>query len=103
MFPYTLEYQKVTKGTYDIKGDYQNGSSEWVSIGKCDAVPAGRNNVIQLPDGKTETFSYVIRSLSPECREFKYGEKLRLSFGGQIIYLSVKGFARYQLQSKIWA
>jgi len=104
MKAYFLEYLRETSGYYDEHGDYVQGSHEWVDLGKCDAVPAGRNNTIQLPDGVTDTFSFTISNLPRNCREFHKGERIRLTaLGREKIELEVKGFARYQLQCKIWA
>ena len=101
---YRLEYLQEGVGHYDENGIYHLGQDIWVSVGRCDAVPAGRNNIIQLPDGSTESFSFTIGNLNPRGREFKYGERIRLTVLGQEhINLTVKGFARYQHQCKIWA
>ena len=102
---YSLEYLQEGAGYYDDNGDYHPGEDIWVSIGRCNAVPAGRNNVINLPDGMKVTFSFTIILHNPRSREFRYGERLRLTtvFGNEQIDLTVKGFARYQHQCKIFA
>jgi hypothetical protein len=102
---YKLEYLVEGQGYYDGNGDYQPAEDAWVEYGRCNAVPAGRNNVIGLPDGQTIAYSFTIILHEPKCREFKYGERLRLTtvFGCEQVELSVKGFARYQYQAKIWA
>ena len=104
---YELEYLIEGQGYYDENGDYHAGVSEWVCYGRCNAVPAGRNNVIGLPneDGKKVTFSFTIILHNPVSREFKYGEKIRLKTikGMETIELTVKGFARYQHQCKVYA
>ena len=100
---YSLEYFQEGVGSYDENGDYQKDAGVWVSVGKCDAVPAGRNNVIQLPDGTKIAYSFTIY-LSSKVREFHYGERLRLKIlGRETKELKVVGFARYQHQSKVWA
>lgn len=100
---YRLEYFQEGVGSYDENGDFDESAGIWVSVGKCDAVPAGKNNVVTLPDGRKETFSYTIY-LNRKAREFKYGERLRLTvLGSEVINLVVKGFARYQHQCKVWA
>ena len=102
---YNLELLEEGTGYYDENGDYHFAESQWINIGKCNAVPAGRNNVINLPDGSMETFSFTIHLHDPRSREFKYGERIRLTtvFGSEQIGLVVKGFARYQHQCKIFA
>lgn len=104
---YELEYFVEGQGTYDENGDYQKSEGEWVSVGRCNAVPAGRNNLIALPDGNgTQTlFSFTIILHDPKSREFLYGERIRLTTIGQmeVRNLTVKGFARYQHQCKIYA
>lgn len=102
---YFLEYLKEGKGEYDENGDYHLGKDEWIPVSRCNAVPAGRNNIINLPDGQKETFSFTIILHNPMSREFIYGERLRLTTvnGCGQINLVVKGFARYQHQVKIFA
>ena len=102
---YELEYLSQNGGRYNASGDYVKGSDEWVNVGRCNAVPAGRNNVIGIPDGQTTTFSFTIILHDPNSREYKYGERLRLKTinGSETIDLTVKGFARYQYQCKIYA
>lgn len=102
---YYLEYFQEGAGYYDNDGDYHPNEGVWVSVGKCNAVPAGRHNIINLPDGFKDTFSFTIGGLNPRGREFQYGERIRLTtvFGCEKIPLTVKGFARYQHQCKIWA
>lgn len=102
---YQLEYLVQGQGQYDENGDYEAAKDEWVEYGRCNAVPAGRNNIIALPDGQTERFSFTIHLHDPHAREFKYGERVRLYTIDrmEVIELIVKGFARYQLQCKIYA
>lgn len=102
---YGLEYLKRGEGYYDNNGDYHIGNDEWISVGRCDAVPAGSRNIVNLPDGQMETFSFVIHIHNPKSREFKYGESIRLTtpFGCEQHTLTVKHFARYQHQCKIYA
>ena len=103
---YELEYLVEGQSYRDEDGHYHKGKDEWVSVGRCNAVPAGRNNLIALPDenGTQVAFSFSINLHDPDSREFKYGEKIRLKTidGHETIELTVKGFARYQLQCKIY-
>ena len=102
---YSLEYFVEGVGSYDNDGDYHPAEGEWVKYGRCNAVPAGGNRLITLPDGQQEAFSFTIILHEPLSREFKYGERLRLTTvnGMETIELVVKGFARYQYQCKIYA
>ena len=105
---YRLSYfVEGSGGYYDENGDYVESDGEWKDYGRCNAVPAGRNNVIGLPneDGRQVTFSYTIILHNPASREFKYGERLKLTTikGMETVELTVKGFARYQYQCKIYA
>lgn len=102
---YNIEYLQRGEGYYDEEGGYHAGTDVWVSLGRCNAVPAGIKNVIVLPDGARENFSFTIHIHNPRCREFKYGESIRLTtvFGMEEVLLTVKGFARYQHQVKVWA
>lgn len=101
---YELEYLCEGKAEYDENGDLYKAQDKWVYLGRCNAVPAGSNNVIQLPDGRAVTFSFTINAHCPCSYEFKYGERLRLTtvFGKETKELTVKGFARYQHQIKIF-
>lgn len=102
---YSLEYFIEGKGYYDDNGDYHKQEGVWKKVGRCNAVPSGHDNVITLPDGHTETFSFMICVKNPRLREFKYGEKLRLTTvsGMEKKILTVRGFARYQLHCDIYA
>jgi hypothetical protein len=104
---YALEYLEEGKGYYDENGDYQKAEGEWVSVGRCNAVPAGRDNIVPFPnsDGQTERYSFLICIKNPMVRAFTYGERLRLTTpkGMEKIELTVKGFARHQLHCDIYA
>ncbi len=104
---YRLEYFVEGQGDYDANGDYEDVEGKWVCAGRCNAVPAGRNNVINLPDedGRQAVFSFTITLHDPCSREFKYGDRIRLTtvYGMERKELTVKGFARYQWQCKIYA
>lgn len=102
---YKIEYFQEGEGYYDNNGDYHTCEGTWMSLGRCNAVPSGRYNIISLPDGSKETFSFTIIIHDPRCREFHYGERLRLTtiFEKEQINLIVKGFARFQHQCKIYA
>lgn len=104
--PHRLEYLSVSEGYEDEYGDYHSGSGEWLELCECDVVPAGPANQIALPDGTTVQYSYTIY-LPRDTREFLVGEKVRVSLFGEGVRreareFSVKGFHRYQLQSKMW-
>ena len=100
--PHTLSYLVITEGYEDDNGDWHEGGSEWSEPIECHAVPAGRANEITFADGQTATYTYAVGRLSPDCREFKVGEQVRLDVCGIVREFSVKGFHRYQLQSKLW-
>ena len=104
---YNLEYYAEAQGDYDEEGDYVGAGGEWIEWGRCNAVPAGRNNLITLPDkdGQQTTFSFTIILHDPKAREFVFGERIRLTtIGGMETHeLTVKGFARYQHQCKVYA
>ena len=66
---HTLDYLHVTDGYEDDNGDYVQGSEEWVeNYCKCDIVPAGKANVITIPDGSAKNYSYTIYNLPRACR-----------------------------------
>lgn len=101
---HTIDYLHVTDGFEDDNGDYVQGSEEWVeNYCKCDIVPAGKANVITIPDGSAKNYSYTIYNLPRACRDFEYGDKIRVKlFGNEVKEFVVLGFHRYQLQCKIW-
>lgn len=102
---YHLEYYEEKKGYYDDNGDYHKAEGIWRRVGQCNAVPAGQKNIITLPDGKEERYSFMVCVKNPRLREFQYGEKIRLTTvgGKEKIILTVRGFARYQLHCDIYA
>ena len=104
---YELELFDEGRHYYDDNGDLVRESGGWRRIGRCNAVPAGRNNVINLPneDGKAVSFSFTIILHNPDSREFQFGERIRLKtvHSKEVRELTVKGFARYQHQCKIYA
>lgn len=102
--PHILEYEvKIQEGYEDSMGDFHEGKTEWVGNIECDAVPSnGRANEVTFEDGSVNYYSYTIY-LDSNVREFNLGEKVRLSLYGNIQRVfTVKGFQRYQLQSKLW-
>lgn len=102
LIPHTLSYCTVSNGYEDENGDWHEGTEKWSEPISCHAVPAGKANEITFPDGTTHTYSYTVGRLDPDCREYKIGERVRLSVFGIEREFQVKGFHRYQLQSKIW-
>ncbi len=100
--PHTLSYLVVSDGYEDDNGDWHKGTSGWSDPMECHAVPAGQANEITFADGTTGTYTYTVGRLDPDCREFQIGEKVRLNVCGIEREFQVKGFHRYQLQSKIW-
>ena len=103
---YDLSYQKeASEGYYDEKGIWHKGTDEWVNVGKCNAQQSGSYQVISLPDGREEHYSFTIYVHDPRLREFKYGEKLMLRSmrGMEDIELTVKGFSRHYNLCKIYA
>ena len=101
---HTLDYMHVTEGYEDENGDWHKGTKEWVeNYCKCDIVPAGKANIITIPDGTTQNYSYAIYNLPRTCRKFEYGDTIRIKlYGQEEREFKVLGFHRYQLQCKIW-
>lgn len=101
---HTLSYKEVEPGHEDKNGDWVQGSERWVEdYCKCDIVPAGKANVITLPDGSVQSYTYSIYNLPKTCKNFEYGDTIKLSFYGRDEKVfKVLGFHRYQLQCKMW-
>lgn len=99
--PHRLSYWEASDGYVDENGDPHDGASLLVDYCKCDMVPAGQANVIQFEDGIQERYSYTIY-LPANCRKFKRGDKIVVTHFDSETEFIVKGFHRYQLQSKIW-
>lgn len=101
---HTLDYKIVAPGCDDKNGDWHKGEEKWVeNYCKCDIVPAGKANVITIPDGTTQNYSYTIYNLPKACRKFEYGDTIRIKLYGQdSMEFKVLGFHRYQLQCKVW-
>ena len=100
--PHTLRYCNITNGYEDGNGDWHEGTEDWSDPVKCHALPSGSANEITFPDGTTSKYSYTIERLPRDCRDFAVGEKVRLEILGKEMEFQVKGFHRYQLQSKLW-
>lgn len=100
--PHLLSYLVVEPGYEDDNGDYHEGSSSWSKPLECHAVPAGAADEITFADGTTSHYSYVVGRLDAGCREFKIGEDVKLIIDGMERKFQVKGFHRYQSQSKLW-
>lgn len=101
---HTLSYKEVEAGHEDENGDWVQGSERWVQdYCKCDIVPAGKANVITIPDGSAQTYSYSIYNLPKTCRKFEYGDTIKIKlYGQEEKVFKVLGFHRYQLQCKMW-
>lgn len=106
MKPHFLE-ALVKSGEYeDDNGDFHAGKEEWVTLCKCDCIPAGKANEITTPDGVVLKYAYEI-CLPKGVRELRTGETIRISFNGngQLVdkkEFVVKGFHSYQCQCKVW-
>lgn len=102
--PHKLEYEeKIQDGYEDSRGDFHEGKFVWAGSIECDAVPAnGKANEMKFEDGTTHHYSYIVY-MKNDVRDFSIGEKVRITlYGGIQKVFTVKGFHRYQLQSKLW-
>lgn len=101
--PHKLQYLVIENGYEDANGDYHQGDSHWEGSIPCDAVPAGgKSNEIQFEDGTFHRYSYTVY-MPNNVRHFKIGDRVKITFlEGVVREYDVKGFQRYQLQSKLW-
>lgn len=100
-----IEYlEGATDGYYDKRGEWHAGGERWVYLAKCNVMRAGKENQITIPDGTVGHYTYTIGGLPKDCREFRYGERIRIHMFGSADYdeRTVLGFQRYQLQSKLY-
>lgn len=98
-----LEYSTQSPAAYDENGDLVGGSHEWTGHISCDVAVSGGAAEITLPNGVVTRYSYTL-NLDRDCREFRYGDRIRLHvLGYEGVELTVKGFHRYQLQCRLWA
>lgn len=102
LIPHTLSYCTFGEGYEDDNGDWHEGEETWSDPIPCHAVAAGKANIITYADGSTATYSYTVGRLNPDIREFSVGDRVRVNILGEVQEFDVKGFQRYQLQSKIW-
>ncbi len=102
LIPHTLRFLTIAGGYEDERGDWHEGEERWSDPIPCHAVAAGAANIITYADGSTATYSYTVGRLEPDGREFRIGERVLLNVLGIEREFSVKGFHRYQLQSKLW-
>lgn len=101
--PDVLSYLVVQDAYEDENGDYHVGREYWEGEIRCDAVSNQQAKTISTPDGEKYQYAYEVCNLPSDVREFGVGEKVRISlFGGEVEEFTVRGFHRYQKQSKIW-
>lgn len=100
--PHSLSYRIATDGYADDNGDWHEGEPGWSDPIECHAVPSGKADLITYADGTTAHYSYEVGRLAPDSREFQIGEDVKLNVQGIERVFQVKGFHRWQLQSKIW-
>lgn len=100
--PHLLSFLTIEDGYEDGNGDWHEGTENWSEPVKCHAVASGSANQIAYDDGTTATYSYTIGRLSPSLHEVKVGDKVKLIISNSEKEYTVKGFHRYQFQSKIW-
>ena len=99
-----LYRQHKVEGYVDDDGNYHKGTTEWKFCCTCDVVPAGDANKVVTIDGSIDYYSYEVYNLPVAIEKFSYGDFIKLDIlGAEEAVLKVKGFHRYQLQSKIWA
>jgi hypothetical protein len=100
---YLLIQKKGTAPYEDENGDYVPGTSAgWEKVCKCDIVPNGEAQTIQLEDGTQKEYAYVVY-LPKECEDIELGTLVKFeAFGKQSKEHKVLGFHRYQLQCKLW-
>ena len=93
-----------TEGYYDKHGVWHEGDETWCFLAKCNVMQSGQESKISIPDGSVEHYTYTIGGLPKDCREFVYGERIRIHILGGEDYdeRTVKGFQRYQFQCKIY-
>lgn len=100
--PHTLWILCHFDGYEDDDGHFHKGTDKWVEYMRCDVVPSSVSaNIITYDDGRTSTYEYTVY-LSPICRDFQVGERVRLTrFCEETETFKVKGFQRYQHQCKL--
>ena len=101
--PHILQYLTVITPSYeDTNGDLHEAVTGWQGNLRCDAVPNGKANERAFEDGTISSYAYTVY-LDAGCREFRKGERVKILFyNGKVSEFEVKGFHRYQLQSKLW-
>lgn len=100
-YQHMVQPLEVSQGRELSNGDYIQGSQRWGCPIACDAVPSGKAEEKVFDDGVIRKYVFTCY-LDANCREFTIGEKVRLMREGKEYVLEVKGFMRYQLQSKLW-
>lgn len=102
LIPHRMAYLISQGGYEDVNGDWHQEYEEWSDFIPCHAVESGSANLISYSDGSTAKYSYTIGRLPVKIKDFSIGERIKLDIFGKIEEHTVKGFHRYQLQSKLW-
>lgn len=101
---FNISKKMMGEGYEDERGDYHEGETTWSEPTPCDLVPNnGKATITKYQDGSVITYSYTVYLPKGSTATFKVGDVVRVTADDEtVVETDVKGFMRYQLQSKVW-
>lgn len=101
---FSISKKMQAEGYEDGRGDYHEGETTWSEPTPCDLVPNnGKASITKYQDGTAISYAYTVYLPQGCTATFRVGDIVRVEADGEsIVETSVKGFMRYQLQSKVW-
>lgn len=102
-FDDSLYINDIKNSNRSPKGDYLQGSDNWVFHSDCTDIPSDKGRTITGDDGEAILYQSVV-SLPEDCPSISHGTQVRvLSLDGEeILNGTAKRFKRYQKNCKLW-
>ena len=102
-FDDSLYINDIENSDRDSKGDYSQGSDNWIFCSDCTDIPSDKGRTITGDDGETTSFQSTV-SLPEDCPSIHFGVQVRVlsSDGEKILEGTAKRFKRYHKNCMLW-
>lgn len=101
-YPYKLYKFTTTGATQDENGDWIEGSSEWVLVGKCRDEQNNNGSKVSLSDQEAYLFDSVI-FMPKSVESVEVGTKIKVVNGDTVRFESIcKRFQKDQMHARLW-